>query len=48
MPVCAYPLACRSTYVCFDILRRVMSSFFNYDVLLNMNITDIDDKIIKR
>jgi len=38
----------RSTYVCFDILRRIMTSFFGYDVILNMNVTDIDDKIIKR
>jgi cysteinyl-tRNA synthetase len=37
-----------STYVTFDVLRRVLSSFFGYDVLLTMNITDIDDKIIKR
>lgn len=34
--------------MCFDILRRIMSSYFGYDVLLTMNITDIDDKIIKR
>jgi len=37
-----------STYVTFDVLRRVLASFFGYDVLLTMNITDIDDKIIKR
>ena len=36
------------TYVCFDILRRIMSQYFGYDVLLTVNITDIDDKIIKR
>ena len=36
------------TYLTFDIIRRIMSSYFNYDVNLCMNITDIDDKIIKR
>ncbi|KAK0397678.1 hypothetical protein QR680_002215 [Steinernema hermaphroditum] len=35
-------------YLSFDILRRVLSGYFNYDVLFVMNITDIDDKIIKR
>lgn len=38
---------CRS-YISFDILRRVLSNYFGYDVLYVMNITDIDDKIIKR
>ncbi|CAH2091865.1 unnamed protein product [Euphydryas editha] len=36
------------SYISFDILRRVMSSYFGYDILYVMNITDIDDKIIKR
>ncbi|XP_064634346.1 cysteine--tRNA ligase, cytoplasmic-like [Lineus longissimus] len=36
------------SYVSFDILRRVMRDYFNYDILYAMNITDIDDKIIKR
>ena len=36
------------TYVCFDILRRIMTDYFKYDVRLCMNITDIDDKIIIR
>ncbi|EYC18025.1 hypothetical protein Y032_0028g1640 [Ancylostoma ceylanicum] len=35
-------------YLSMDILRRVMSSYFGYDVQFIMNITDIDDKIIKR
>ncbi|KAI1715685.1 tRNA synthetases class I (C) catalytic domain-containing protein [Ditylenchus destructor] len=35
-------------YLSFDIVRRVLSNYFNYDVLFVMNITDIDDKIIKR
>lgn len=36
------------TYVTFDVIRRIMSDYLNYDVTLCMNITDIDDKIIKR
>ncbi|KAL1505810.1 hypothetical protein ABEB36_005287 [Hypothenemus hampei] len=36
------------SYITFDILRRVLNDYFNYDVLYVMNITDIDDKIIKR
>lgn len=36
------------TYVSFDIIRRIMSSYFKYDIKLCMNITDIDDKIIIR
>ena len=36
------------TYLSFDILRRVMSNYFGYDIFYVMNITDIDDKIIKR
>ncbi|KJH52645.1 cysteine--tRNA ligase [Dictyocaulus viviparus] len=35
-------------YLSMDILRRVMMSYFGYDVQFVMNITDIDDKIIKR
>ncbi len=36
------------TYLTFDILRRVMRDYFGYDVFYVMNITDVDDKIIKR
>lgn len=36
------------TYVSFDIIRRILTNYFNYDVHLVINITDIDDKIIKR
>ena len=36
------------TYLSFDILRRVMSNYFGYDIFYVMNITDVDDKIIKR
>ncbi|KAJ7929753.1 cysteine-tRNA ligase isoform b variant [Mycena leptocephala] len=35
-------------YVTQDILRRIMTDYFGYDVHFVMNITDIDDKIIKR
>jgi cysteinyl-tRNA synthetase len=34
------------TYISFDILRRILTSYFGYDVYMCMNITDIDDKII--
>ena len=40
-------LLCRS-YITFDILRRVFVDYFKYDVLYVMNITDVDDKIIRR
>ena len=36
------------TYLTFDIVRRVIQNYFGYDVFYVMNITDIDDKIIKR
>ncbi|XP_003743752.1 cysteine--tRNA ligase, cytoplasmic [Galendromus occidentalis] len=36
------------SYISFDIIRRVLSSYFGYDVFYVMNITDIDDKIIRR
>ena len=35
-------------YITFDILRRIMEDHFGYHVNYQMNITDIDDKIIKR
>ena len=35
-------------YVTFDVLRRLLSDYFRYDVHYVMNITDIDDKIIVR
>ncbi len=35
-------------YISFDILRRILHSYFNYDIKFVMNVTDIDDKIIKR
>ncbi|XP_076971507.1 cysteine--tRNA ligase, cytoplasmic [Tamandua tetradactyla] len=36
------------SYISFDILRRVLKDYFKLDVFYCMNITDIDDKIIKR
>ena len=36
------------TYLSFDILRRVLQNYFGYDIFYVMNITDIDDKIIRR
>lgn len=36
------------SYIAFDIIRRILANYFRYDVFLCMNITDIDDKIIRR
>uniref|UniRef100_A0A3Q1G6D0 Cysteine--tRNA ligase, cytoplasmic n=1 Tax=Acanthochromis polyacanthus TaxID=80966 RepID=A0A3Q1G6D0_9TELE len=36
------------SYISFDILRRTLRDYFKYDVFYCINITDIDDKIIKR
>ena len=36
------------TYVSFDIMRRLITDYFGYNVQLVMNITDIDDKIIRK
>ncbi|KCZ78066.1 cysteine-tRNA ligase [Anncaliia algerae PRA109] len=36
------------TYISFDIIRSVLENYFGYDVNYTMNITDIDDKIIKK
>ena len=36
------------TYLTFDIIRRVLANYFGYQIFYVMNITDIDDKIIKR
>ncbi|KAI9294736.1 cysteinyl-tRNA synthetase [Neoconidiobolus thromboides FSU 785] len=35
-------------YVTVDILRRILSDYFGYNITFVMNITDIDDKIILR
>ncbi|KAH8244591.1 hypothetical protein KR026_004247, partial [Drosophila bipectinata] len=36
------------SYISFDILRRILANYFGYNIHYVMNITDIDDKIIKR
>ena len=35
------------TYVCSDIIRRILSNSFNIDTNFIMGMTDVDDKIIK-
>lgn len=35
-------------YISFDIIRRVLKDYFQFNVKFVQNITDIDDKIIKR
>lgn len=35
-------------YLTMDIMRRIMEDYFAYEVFLQVNVTDIDDKIIKR
>lgn len=35
-------------YVTMDILRRVMEDYFGYSIEFVMNVTDVDDKIIRR
>lgn len=35
-------------YLTFDILRRIMEDYFGYEVIYQINVTDIDDKIILR
>lgn len=36
------------TYLSLDIMRRIMTDYFRYNVLYQINTTDIDDKIILR
>lgn len=36
------------TYVRFDLLRRVLSTYCNVDLIVGMGITDIDDKILAK
>ncbi|KAL3900809.1 MAG: hypothetical protein SGPRY_012387 [Prymnesium sp.] len=35
-------------YLTMDIMRRILEDYFQYEVFLQVNVTDIDDKIIKR
>lgn len=37
-----------STYVRLDIIQRILRNYFNINLITCMNITNIDDKIIKR
>lgn len=36
------------TYLCFDTIRKILERYFGYEITQVMNITDIEDKIIKR
>ena len=36
------------TYLCFDVIRKILERYFRYEVKQVMNITNIDDKIIQR
>lgn len=36
------------SYITFDIIRRVLQDYFHFDIFFVQNITDIDDKIIRR
>ncbi|XP_007501351.2 probable cysteine--tRNA ligase, mitochondrial isoform X3 [Monodelphis domestica] len=38
----------QSSYVRFDIIRRILTKVFGYNIVMVMGITDVDDKIIKR
>ena len=35
-------------YVTYHIVRRILEDYFGYSILYVMNVTDVDDKIIKR
>lgn len=36
------------TYVCLDVIRRILMEYFRFDVIYALGITDVDDKIIAR
>lgn len=36
------------SYITFDIIRRILQDYFGYNIFFVQNVTDIDDKIIKR
>ena len=44
----SFPQGHARAYVSFDVVRRVLEDWFNLDVHLVMNVTDVDDKIIAR
>lgn len=35
-------------YVCLDIIQRILTDYFGYNIVHVMGMTDVDDKIIKR
>lgn len=35
-------------YISVDVIRRILQNYFNYDIFFVQNVTDIDDKIIRR
>ncbi|GJQ09008.1 hypothetical protein GpartN1_g799.t1 [Galdieria partita] len=35
-------------YLSFDTIRRILEGYFGFEVELQMNVTDVDDKIIKK
>lgn len=37
-----------SSYVRFDIIRRILTRVFGCNIIMVMGITDVDDKIIKK
>lgn len=36
------------TYVSLDVIRRVLTDYFRFDITYALGITDVDDKIIAR
>lgn len=36
------------TYVSLDVIRRILTDYFRFDITLALGITDVDDKIIAR
>ena len=43
-----YVLFSLSSYVNFDIIKRILTKYFRINVVNLLNITDIDDKIIRK
>lgn len=36
------------TYVSLDVIRRILTDYFRFDITYALGITDVDDKIIER
>lgn len=36
------------SYIGFDIVRRILEDYFGFNVTYVINVTDVDDKIIKK